>query len=70
MGLLFSAILICRNVPPPGIAAVIETTAGVDYARRIELQVNGQLFDETIPVDRDALIAAGDHELKLMLGEI
>jgi len=50
------------------IARVIETTPGVDYARQVELRVGDQKFAAEVPVPRDALLAAGDHELKLMIG--
>ena len=52
------------------IAALIETTMGVDYASKIRLHVEEQLFDEFVPVEPNMLIAAGRQELKLVLGEI
>lgn len=51
------------------IAALLETTAGVDYVVAITLCVGDELFGDLVPVGPDALIAAGDHELKLTLGE-
>lgn len=51
------------------IARVIEETPGVDYARRITLELNEQIFAEFVTVEADALVAAGDHELKLIVGE-
>jgi hypothetical protein len=51
------------------IAALLETTAGVDYVVDITLRVGDELFGDLVPVGPDALIAAGDHELKLTLGE-
>jgi uncharacterized phage protein gp47/JayE len=51
------------------IAKVIEGAEGVDHARRIRLIVNEQIFDEFAPVDADTLAAAGDHALKLIIGE-
>jgi len=51
------------------IARVIEESDGVDYARRIVLSRDGQIFGESVPVETNALPAAGDHELKLVVGE-
>jgi uncharacterized phage protein gp47/JayE len=51
------------------IAKVIEGAEGVDYARRIRLRVNDQIFDEFVQVDTDMLAATGDHTLKLIVGE-
>jgi hypothetical protein len=50
------------------IAALIEETAGVDYARQVSLRVEGEVFDEYVPLAVDALVAPGDHELKLIMG--
>jgi hypothetical protein len=50
------------------IARVIEETPGVDYARDIRLSANDQSFDDFVPIDTYALVAAGDHELKLTIG--
>lgn len=51
------------------IAVVIEhQTEGVDFAIGIRLEVQGQLFGESVPVHKNALIAAGDHEIKITLG--
>jgi hypothetical protein len=50
------------------VAAIIETTAGVDYARQIRLRVGDQTFSDTVPVDAYSLVAAGTHELKLSIG--
>jgi uncharacterized phage protein gp47/JayE len=49
------------------IASVIEATPGVDYATAIVLRMNGQVYDNFVPVPADTLIAAGTHELKLAL---
>jgi predicted phage baseplate assembly protein len=50
------------------IATLIETTTGVDYAPRVTLRVGDALADEWVSVAPDQLVAAGVHELKLMLG--
>jgi hypothetical protein len=52
------------------IATLIEATPGVDYAQGIVLRMNGQIFDDSVPVPRDSLIAAGTHELKLILAQV
>ena len=50
------------------IARVIESTPGVDYARDIRVSAREQRFADFVPIDRYALVAAGDHELKLIVG--
>jgi hypothetical protein len=50
------------------IAAVIESTEGVDYARDIRLYVDGGERGQSIEVPRDALLCAGAHEIKLAVG--
>ena len=50
------------------IAAVIEATYGVDYARDIQLFVDGGERCQSVTVPRDALLCAGAHELKLVVG--
>lgn len=50
-------------------AALIEAIEGVDYARHIELQVNGHVFHQFVPGRSDALIAPGKHEIRLSLAE-
>lgn len=50
------------------IAAVIEATHGVDYARDIHLFVDGGERCQSVAVPRDALLCAGAHELKLVVG--
>lgn len=50
------------------VAAVIETTPGVDYARAVSMQVDDALVDEIAPVPADAMVASGDHEITLVLG--
>src|SRR5262249_3164652 len=51
------------------VAKVIEGTESVEYARRISMILDEQIFDEFAPVDADTLAAAGDHTLKLIVGE-
>jgi predicted phage baseplate assembly protein len=50
------------------IARVIETTPGVDYATRIMLACGDALYDTSVPVPSNMLIAAGNHELTLRTG--
>lgn len=50
------------------IAAVIEDTEGVDYARDIHLFVDGGEHCQSVEVPRDALLCSGAHELKLAVG--
>ena len=52
------------------IALLIEQTAGVAYAHQIRLIVDGQVFDEVVPVEDDMLVAPGDHELRIVLEEV
>ncbi len=49
------------------IAAVIEATDGVDYARNIHLYVDGGEHCQSVEVPRNTLICAGAHELKLFV---
>jgi hypothetical protein len=50
------------------IARVIEQTSGVDCAVQLLLISNGHLFDELVPLAPDTIAAAGDHELRLIVG--
>lgn len=50
------------------VAALIEATPGVDYATRILLASGDTLYDTTVPVPVDVLVAAGSHELTLRMG--
>ncbi len=50
------------------IAAVIEDTEGVDYARNIHLFVDGGEHCQSVEVPGDALLCAGAYELKLSVG--
>jgi hypothetical protein len=58
-----------RKIYVSQIAALIEATPGVDFARRVRLFVEGEIFDLLVPVGDDALIASGDHEIRIVLGE-
>lgn len=51
------------------LAQVIEESPGVDYARVIRLVVNEEIFADRVTIDTYALVAAGNHELKLVVGE-
>ncbi len=50
------------------IAALIEGTAGVDYARTLSLVCGDALQGDTVLVGQNALITFGDHELRLTIG--
>ena len=50
------------------IASLVENSGGVDFARSIGISIDGRLYTESVPIDADTLLAAGDHELKLVLG--
>jgi len=50
------------------IASLIEATVGVDYARSIQLFVDGAEACGSVAVPLDALVCAGAHELKLVVG--
>jgi hypothetical protein len=50
------------------IARVIEETKGVDFARDVRLSSSNQSFGDFVEIDQYALVAAGDHELKLTIG--
>jgi len=52
------------------IATLLEQTKDVDYVTDIALRVGPKLFNDVVPVEPDALIASGDHELKIALGEL
>ena len=51
------------------VASVIEGTPGVDYASRILLACGDAVYDAAVPVPSNMLIAAGNHELTLQLGD-
>lgn len=50
------------------IARVIEEIPGVDYAREVRMVVDERIFADVVPIDTYALVAAGNHELKLTIG--
>jgi hypothetical protein len=49
------------------IAAVVEATPGVDYVPQILLKLNGQVFDDFVPVDPGSLLTSGTHEIRLTI---
>ncbi len=57
-----------QGVHLSNIAAEIEATDGVDYARDIRLYVGGDERCQSVSVPRDALLCTGAHELKLVVG--
>lgn len=57
-----------EDVHLSNIASVIESTEGVDYARDIQLSVDGGEQGQSVAVPRDTLICSGAHELKLAVG--
>jgi hypothetical protein len=57
-----------EDVHLSNIASVIESTEGVDYAREIQLSVDGGEQGQSVAVPRDTMICSGAHELKLAIG--
>lgn len=57
-----------EDVHLSNIASVIESSEGVDYARDIQLYIDGAEQDQSVRVPRDILICSGAHELKLAVG--
>jgi len=51
------------------VAALIEAIEGVDFVRVLQLTGNGALKCDTVPIPPDGLPTAGDHELKLFVGD-
>lgn len=51
------------------VASLLETTAGVDYVSFLQLQADGAVYADQVPVGPDALVAAGDHQLKILPGD-
>lgn len=49
------------------IAALVEATVGVDVASRVALRADGGCIGDAYALPRDALVAAGIHELKIEL---
>ena len=50
------------------LARLIENIEGVDYASDIRLAVEDQVFADSVALERNALPAAGKHELRMVLG--
>ena len=51
------------------LARVVEAeTEGVDHCAHLRLAVRGAMVEETVAVDADALVCAGDHEITMSLG--
>lgn len=51
------------------VASLLESTAGVNYVPFLQLQADGAVYADQVPVGSDALVAAGDHQLKILLGD-
>jgi uncharacterized phage protein gp47/JayE len=49
------------------VAALLEGLAGVDYASALAFAVADVIYGDFVPVPRDALIAAGDHDITIAL---
>src|SRR5262249_13174830 len=49
------------------IAALIEGTAGVDAVRFLQLMVKHAAYGESVPVQPQQLVAAGDSQLKIIV---
>jgi hypothetical protein len=56
-----------QAVPLSQIAALIEGTPDVDFARDVSLQVDGAVHGDEVPGLPDALPASGNHEIRLTL---
>jgi hypothetical protein len=56
-----------QPVPLSQVAALIEATPGVDFARDVSLQVEGAIHGDEVPGHPDALPAPGHHEIRLTL---
>ena len=51
------------------IASLLENTPGVDHVNDVSLVSDGALLGDVVPIERDALITFGDHEIRLSLGD-
>lgn len=49
------------------VARLLERTPGVDAVRFLQLTISSSLHGDTVPVGRNALVAAGDIQLKLLV---
>jgi len=56
-----------QGVPLSQIAALIEGTPGVDFARDVSVNVAGAVYRDEVPGEPEALVAPGDHEIRLTL---
>lgn len=56
-----------QAIPVSQVAALIEATPGVDFARDLSMQVEGAVFGDGVPGLPDALPAPGHHEIRLTL---
>jgi hypothetical protein len=52
------------------LAALLETTPGVDAVRFLQLMVGAALYADRVPVGPDQLVAAGDSQLKLIVPSV
>lgn len=57
------------GVPLSQVAAIIESTPGVDFARDILLQVDDAIFRQQVPGRPETVVAPGPHEIRLTLGQ-
>jgi hypothetical protein len=56
-----------QGVPLSQVAALIEGTPGVDFARAVSVRVEGAAYHDEVPGRPEQLIAPGDHELRVTL---
>jgi hypothetical protein len=59
-----------QSVPLSQVAALIQSTPGVDFAREVVLQVGGATYGDEVPGEPDTLPASGDHEIRLTIGDV
>jgi hypothetical protein len=52
------------------LAALIETTSGVDAVRSLQLLVGQSLYRDQIPIEPHQLITSGDSQLKLIVPQV
>jgi hypothetical protein len=56
-----------EGVPLSQVAAIVEGTPGVDFARQLGLRVDDAVYGDEVTGRPEKLIAPGDHELRLTL---
>jgi hypothetical protein len=56
-----------QGVPLSQVAAFVEGTPGVDFARELGLRVEDAVYGDEVPGRPDKLVAPGEHELRLTL---